>query len=403
MAFSNLVHHKLRSTLTMLGMIFGVAAVLAMLSIGAGAEREALAVIQRMGLRNIIVRAREFDEEKLRVLRQDSAGLTLRDMDALQRVMPAGTIFAGKKELDISQIWSTLGRADSRVLGITANYPQVSRLQIIEGSTFVPVDERKARQFCLLGNAARRKLFGLNQAVGEQIKIDREWFTVIGVLSDQQLSQDEFEGIEVENPNNHIYIPLSTLLRKFEPDPVRNQLDEIVVHTPEGSDLGQLSAVISGMMASMHRQIGDFSMVVPERLLKQSRETRRIFNIVMGAIASISLLVGGIGIMNIMLASVLERTREIGIRRAVGARRRDISLQFVLEAVTIGMSGAVIGIGLAYAIANLVADYSGWPTLVTPGAVLLSVGVSVSIGLTFGIYPARKAAFISPIEALRHE
>ena len=403
MAFSNLAQHKLRSTLTMLGMIFGVAAVLAMLSIGAGAEQEALAVIQRMGLRNIIVRAREFDREQLKVLRQDSPGLSLQDMEALERLLPPATVFAGKKELEISHIWSTLGRADSRVLGITANYPLVLSLQVIDGASFLPVDDRNARQFCLLGTTARRKLFGLNRAVGEQIKINREWFTVIGVLSDQQLSQEEFEGIEVENPNNHIYIPLQTLLRKFEPDPVQNELDEILIHTPEGSDLGELSAIISGMMASMHRQMADFSLVVPERLLKQSRETRQIFNIVMGAIASISLLVGGIGIMNIMLASVLERTREIGIRRAVGARRRDISLQFVLEAVTIGVSGAVIGIALAYAIAHLVAVYSGWPTLVTPGAVILSVGVSVTIGLSFGIYPARKAALVSPIEALRHE
>ena len=266
----------------MLGMIFGVAAVLAMLSIGAGAEQEALAVIQRMGLRNIIVRAREFDREQLKVLRQDSPGLSLQDMEALQRLLPPGTVFAGKKELKISQVWSTLGRADSRVLGITANYPLVLSLQVIEGASFLPVDDRNARQFCLLGTTARRKLFGLNRAVGEQIKIDREWFTVIGVLSDQQLSQEEFEGIEVENPNNHIYIPLQTLLRKFEPDPVQNQLDEILIHTPEGSDLGELSAIISGMMASMHRQMADFSMVVPERLLKQSRETRRIFNIVMG-------------------------------------------------------------------------------------------------------------------------
>ena len=403
MAFSNLAHHKLRSTLTMLGMIFGVAAVLAMLSIGAGAEQEALAVIQRMGLRNIVVRARDFDREQLKVLRQDSPGLSLRDMAVLERLLPPGSVFAGKRELRVSQIWSSLGRADSTVLGITANYTQISSLEVREGSGLLPVDDRTASQFCLLGTTARRKLFGLAPAVGKQVKIDREWFTVVGVLADQQLNQDEFEGVEVENPNNKVYIPLRTLLRKFEPDPVRNELDEILIRTPEGSDLSELSAVISGMMASMHRQIGDFSLIVPERLLKQSRETRRIFNIVMGAIASISLLVGGIGIMNIMLASVLERTREIGIRRAVGARRRDISLQFVLEAVTIGVTGAAIGIALAYAMARVVAVYSGWTTLLTPGAVILSVGVSISIGLTFGFYPARKAALVSPIEALRHQ
>ena len=403
MAFLNLSHHKLRSALTMLGMIFGVAAVLAMLSIGAGAEREAQAVIQRMGLRNIIVQAREFDREELRVLRQDSPGLSLEDMEALERLLPAGTIFAAKKEMDTSQIWSNLGKADSRVLGITSNYLQVLNLQVVEGTSFIPVDERNARQFCLLGTTARRKLFGLNRAVGEMVKIDREWFTVIGVLSDQQLSQEEFEGIEVENPNNNIYIPLHTLQRKFEPDPVQNPLDEIIVHTPEGSDLGELSAIISGMMASMHRQVDDFSMLVPERLLHQSRQTRRIFNIVMGAIASISLLVGGIGIMNIMLASVLERTSEIGLRRALGARKRDISLQFVVEAVTISTTGAILGILTGFGMTKVVSSYSGWSTIVTTSSILLGVSVSVSVGLLFGIYPARRAASVSPVEALRYE
>ena len=253
MAFLNLSHHKLRSALTMLGMIFGVAAVLAMLSIGAGAEREAQAVIQKMGLRNIIVQAREFDREQLRILRQDSPGLSLKDMEALKRLLPAGTVFAAKKKMATSQIWSTLGKADSQVLGISTNYLQVLNLQVVEGTSFLPVDERQARQYCLLGTTASRKLFGLNRAVGEMVKIDREWFAVIGVLSDEQLSQEEFEGIEVANPNNNIYIPLRTLLRKFEPDPVENPLDEIIVHTPEGSDLGELSAIISGMMAGMHR------------------------------------------------------------------------------------------------------------------------------------------------------
>ena len=403
MAFLNLSHHKLRSALTMLGMIFGVAAVLAMLSIGAGAEREAQAVIQKMGLRNIIVQAREFDREQLRILRQDSPGLSLKDMEALKRLLPAGTVFAAKKKMATSQIWSTLGKADSQVLGISTNYLQVLNLQVVEGTSFLPVDERQARQYCLLGTTASRKLFGLNRAVGEMVKIDREWFAVIGVLSDEQLSQEEFEGIEVENPNNNIYIPLRTLLRKFEPDPVENPLDEIIVHTPEGSDLGELSAIISGMMAGMHRQIGDFRMVVPERLLTQSRETRRIFNIVMGAIASISLLVGGIGIMNIMLASVLERTSEIGLRRALGARKRDISLQFVVEAVTINTTGAILGILTGFGMTRVVSSYSGWSTIVTTSSILLGVSVSVSIGLLFGIYPARRAASVSPVEALRHE
>ncbi|MFQ5738878.1 MAG: ABC transporter permease [Acidobacteriota bacterium] len=207
----------------------------------------------------------------------------------------------------------------------------------------------------------------------------------------------------IENPNNDIYLPLQTLLTKFERDPVDNELDEIILQIPPDAAIVEQAALVSGMMAGMHRQIDDFSLVVPARLLQQNRKTQRIFNIVMGAIASISLLVGGIGIMNIMLASVLERTSEIGLRRALGARKRDISRQFILEAVAISVSGALLGIGLGYAIANLVAGYSGWPTIVRPAALLLGVGVSMTIGLAFGIYPARKAAHVSPIEALRYE
>ncbi len=192
-------------------------------------------------------------------------------------------------------------------------------------------------------------------------------------------------------------------MTKFERDPVANELDDIIIRVPESRDIAEQAAFISAMVGSMHRQIDDFTLVVPERLLTQSRQTQRIFNIVMGAIASISLLVGGIGIMNIMLASVLERTGEIGLRRALGARRRDISRQFVLEALVISVSGATLGIGLGYGISRLVSTYSGWPTIVTPLSVLLGVGVSMTVGLVFGIYPARQASQVSPIEALRYE
>ncbi len=272
-----------------------------------------------------------------------------------------------------------------------------------EGSFFLPLDSLALQQVCVLGTVARRKLFGLNQALGEQVKINQLWFTVIGVLADQTIDENEFEGVKIDSVNNDIYIPLETLLRKFELDPVEDELDEIVVQMPEGADLPEQAALISSMMGSMHNQIDDFSMVVPERLLQQSRQTQRIFNLVMGAIASISLLVGGIGIMNIMLASVLERTNEIGLRRAVGARRRDISRQFLLEAIAISLSGAILGILLGYAISQSVSTYAGWPTIITAPSILLGVGVSASVGLIFGIYPARKAALISPIEALRYE
>ncbi len=402
-AVLNLARHKLRTALTMLGMIFGVAAVLAMLSIGAGAEQEALSLIEQLGLRNVVVRAKPFEDQEMAVIRQDSPGLSRQDVLALRQALPEGSLVVGKKQLKTYQVASALGRSDSRVFGVDSIHPRVSNLKLVAGAFFLPADETNTHRVCVLGTTARRKLFGLNDPLGEEIKINNEWFTVIGVLADRLVEGEEFEGVKIENPNNDIYVPLRTLLTKFESKPIDNELDEIVVQLPEGANVAEQAALISAMVASMHRQIDDFSLVVPEKLLQQNRQTQRIFNIVMGAIASISLLVGGIGIMNIMLASVLERTNEIGLRRALGARRRDISRQFVLEALAISVSGALMGIALGYAISNLVSDYSGWPTIVRPASLVLGVGVSMSIGLIFGIYPARQAARISPIEALRYE
>jgi len=402
-ATDNLSRRKLRTSLTMLGMVFGVAAVLAMMSIGAGAEEETLNRIQRMGLRNIVIQAKPFDDNELAIIRQDSPGLTRRDIRALSTALEEDSVLIGKRRLKTYQIASSMGKADSRVFGVDPHFLLTNNLVLQEGSFFHAVDSRNSNQTCVLGTRARRKLFGLNRAVGEAVKINNEWFTVVGVLSDELVGQDDFAGVKIESSENDIYIPLNTLLTKFELSPIENELDEIVVHLPPEASIPDKAALISAMMGSMHSGINDFALVVPEHLLEEERQTQRIFNIVMGAIASISLLVGGIGIMNIMLASVLERTSEIGLRRALGARQRDISRQFMLEAVVISVAGATLGILVGYGISNLVANYSGWPTIVRPISILLGVGVSVTIGLAFGIYPARRAATISPIEALRYE
>ena len=402
-ALENLFRHKLRTTLTMLGIIFGVAAVLAMLAIGAGAEQESLALIRNMGLRNIMVKAKEFAPDEQKIIRQDSPGLSRRDVAALRQALPEGSLAVGKKTVETYQIFSRLGKSDSRVLAVDALYPRAMDLQVLTGCFFLPVDETRANPVCVIGTNSRRKLFGINDPVGEQVKINQEWFTVVGVLADQYLQKDEFEGVKLENPNNDIYIPLSVYLARFEPDPVDDELDEIVIRIPDGVDLAVQAALVSSMMGSMHRQVDDFSLVVPEKLLAQNPKTQQIFNVVMGAIAAIALLVGGIGIMNIMLASVLERTTEIGLRRALGARRRDIGRQFVLESIGLSAGGSLLGIALGFGIARGVSSYSGWATVVTAWSVLLGVGVSCTVGLVFGIYPARRAARVSPIEALRLE
>ncbi len=402
-AVGDLSRHKLRSFLTMLGMIFGVGAVVAMLSIGAGAERESLKIIENFGIRNIIIQAKEFKTEELRQIRTESLGLTIRDAEALQAVLKPRPLVSAKRIVKTYQVVSDTGRADSRVLGVSSTYPAIQNLELLQGSFFFPPDERDNSQVCILGIASKQKLFGFGSVLGKQIKVNDQWLTVIGVLADEAVEKQEFEGVKIQNPNNDIYIPITTALRKFEGDTVENELNEIIIETAPEADLSEQASTANNLMSAMHRYVDDYSIVVPEKLLEQNQRTQGIFNIVMGAIASISLLVGGIGIMNIMLASVLERTNEIGLRRALGARKGQIRVQFMTEAVAISLVGGLIGIALGYGISRLVAIYSGWSTIITIASIVLSFGVSSAVGMVFGIYPAVQASNLDPIECLRYE
>jgi putative ABC transport system permease protein len=267
----------------------------------------------------------------------------------------------------------------------------------------MPFDDIAANQVCVLGTSAKQKLFGFGDVLDKKVKINDQWFTVIGVLADTVVEKQEFEGVKVQNPNNDIYIPIYAALKKFDLVALEDELNEIILQAQPGTNLRDQAAAASNLMSTMHRYVDDYSLVVPEKLLEQNQKTQRIFNIVMGAIASISLLVGGIGIMNIMLASVLERTTEIGLRRAIGARKRDIRLQFIVEALGISFMGGMIGIGLGFAISKMVAFYSGWNTIITANSVFLSFGVSSLVGMVFGIYPAIQASNVDPIECLRYE
>jgi len=402
-ALSNLSRRKLRSFLTMLGMIFGVGAVIAMLSIGAGAERESLRIIENFGIRNIIIQAKEFKAEELKQIRTESLGLALRDVRALEAVLLPKPLISAKRVVKTFQVFSEQGRSDSRVLGVSSTYPAIHTLKLLHGSFFMPFDEEAANQVCVLGITAKQKLFGFRDAIGQLIKVNDQWLTVIGVLADANVEKQEFEGVKIQNPNNDIYIPITTSIKKFEKDTLENELNEVVVQADPAADIREQTAAINNLMSTMHRYVDDYSLVVPEKLLEQSQKTQGIFNIVMGAIASISLLVGGIGIMNIMLASVLERTTEIGLRRAIGARKRDIRLQFIAEAVGLSLSGGLVGVGLGYGISRAVAAYSGWSTIITAQSIVLSFGVSSLVGLVFGIYPAIQASNLDPIECLRYE
>jgi putative ABC transport system permease protein len=402
-AISDLTRHKLRSFLTMLGMIFGVGAVVAMLSIGAGAEKESLRIIESFGIRNIIIQAKEFKTEELRQIRTESLGVSLRDVEALQAVLKPKPLISAQRVVKTFQVLSDKGRSDSRVLGVSSTYPAIQNLKVLQGSFFFPPDELANAQVCVLGTVAKQKLFGFGTVVGQQIKVNDQWLTVVGVLADANVEKQEFEGVKIQNPNNDIYIPITTAIKKFEGDTIENELNEIVIEIGPGADLQEQTSTVNNLMSAMHRYVDDYSIVVPEKLLQQSQRTQGIFNIVMGAIASISLLVGGIGIMNIMLASVLERTNEIGLRRALGARKFDIRLQFMTEAIAISLAGGLIGVAVGYAISRGVAVFSGWTTIITMASIALSFGVSSAVGLIFGIYPAVQASNLDPIECLRYE
>ena len=404
LAVGNLTSHKLRTFLTMLGMIFGVGAVIAMLSIGAGAEKESLRIIDTMGLRNVIVKDREMKDEDLKKIRENSIGLSLRDVKAINDVTPDLETYSARKRVKTFQVFSFKGKSDdSNVVGVTPSYFRLARYDLAEGSFLSETDQKDFEQFCVIGSRVKQKLFGTASPLGQTIKIDKMWFTVVGVLADNNLSKDEFEGVKLQDFSNDIYVPLATALKKFELKRFESELDEIVVSLKNTDALKSSAILISQVLANTHGKADDYSIVVPRELLEQNQRTQRIFNIVMSCIASISLLVGGIGIMNIMLANILERTREIGVRRAIGARRRDIWQQFLIEALTISFVGGIIGVLFGFAASRVVALYAEWNTVVTGTSIAMSFGVSAAVGLIFGLYPAVRASRLDPVEALRYE
>jgi putative ABC transport system permease protein len=395
--------HGLRSVLSTLGIIFGAGAVIAMLSIGAGAERQALETIDAMGLRNVIVRDKVFERDNdKQEIRRKSAGLAFRDADAIRDAVPGVERVIAKIEVEPWKVLSPSGSAKPRVIGVSHDYPQLVKLPVREGRFFDGGDEENFAQVCVIGDRVRRDLFGFDAAVGRPLKVNDQWLTVVGVLAPGG-GPREIQGVTVSGTANDIYLPVTVAERKFSRAPLKSALDELIVSMAPGSAVQESSAVIASLLERLHAGAADYTITVPEALLEQSRKTQRLFDVVMGAIAGISLLVGGIGIMNIMLATVLERTREIGVRRAVGARQADIRNQFVIEAFTITAAGGVLGILMGVAIAKGVAYYAGWKTIVTVFSVVLSVGVSVGVGLVFGIYPALRAARLDPIESLRYE
>jgi putative ABC transport system permease protein len=406
MGLQSLLVHKLRSLLTMLGMIFGVGAVVAMLSITAGAQKDILSSIDLLGVNNILIEAKEaVDRNELQARRAVSPGLTFRDFRAISENVPGIQALTPRKRFKPQKVVPKTSQESPVLIGVEPSYLVIQNLKVVEGRFFTEQENRDSAGVCVLGEAAKVNLLGYANAVGKYVKINDTWLQVIGVLATQASADTEVEGLEVVNRNNLVIAPLNTVMRRFEDNNsyLKDEIDGIYIRVKEGTDSIETAGIVTALLTATHKDAGDFTVVVPAGLLEQRRRTLSIFNIVMICIAGISLLVGGIGIMNIMLATVLERTREIGIRRAIGARQADIIRQFLTEAVLISILGGLIGIAFGFSLSWIIATAAGWSTVVTTASIAVAFSVSVGIGLLFGIYPAMQAAKLDPIEAIRYE
>jgi len=402
----NLRAHKLRSVLTMLGMIFGVAAVIAMLSIGAGAQQQVIAFIEQLGVRNIIVEAREsVDSTTWTKVRQTSAGLTFRDLRLIEANLDGLVASTARKRFVPTKMLPKPVGDVPTLFGVDPVYRDIAGLRVGEGRFFTQAEADAASPVAVLGRAAVSAIFGAEDAVGKFVKVNETWFRVVGVLAPQLTVQGDVGGMQAVDANNVIYVPTSAAILRIEDIQARYRDEIDAVYLQMGSDdaVTPAGTIIRGVLETTHRGAGDYTVILPAELLAQQQRTKRLFGFVMVAIASISLLVGGIGIMNIMLASVMERTREIGVRRAIGATRRDVIRQFLIETTLITITGGAAGTVVGILLSQAVAYFAGWSTIVTVTSVVVASAVSVSVGIIFGLYPAVRAAKLDPVHALHYE
>lgn len=402
-AVEELWRRRLRTLLTLLGMIFGVGAIVAMQAVGEGSRREALAMVESLGLHNLIAEAVPQDEQTLKETRARSLGLNLADAQAALAVVPGAERYAAEKPIRRHSVFSDHGQSSAGASGVSPDYFDLSSLQIAQGRVLTAADDAALAAVAVLGHQAANALFPDRQAVGEHIKVNHVWLQVVGVLADRDLGKDQFEGMKLGLESNRVYVPLASARARFQFTEQEDEVDRFLLRLASPQQLVGGARVLETVLEQRHAGMDDYRIVVPQQLFQQHQKTQRIFRVVMGAIAGVSLLVGGIGIMNIMLANVLERRREIGLLRALGARRRDVVAQFLREATVICIAGALLGLVFGTLLAYAIAMFADWQVAWAPLPILLSVTFCALVGLGFGVYPARQAAQLDPITALRHD
>ncbi|MFN0006400.1 MAG: ABC transporter permease [Planctomycetota bacterium] len=414
LGLKNLLRNKLRSFLTMLGMIFGVGSVIAMLSVGAGARREILARIQELGINNIIVNSVKPPEEtKTETQRSwmDRYGLTFKDRELLEETCPT-IVKLLPVNLAKKPVWRGSRRVDASVLGVLPEHLAMFHLDVGRGRVFNEVDSRECKKVCLVRRGLVEQLQILDDPIGSTVYLETEPFEIVGVLADVEFRSHTRAALAIDERSQEVYVPYTTSMRSFGTMTFVNhggseersvvELDQLIAVARSPELVRPTSRIIDRVLKRSHKK-KDYEIVVPLELLQQSEKTQAVFNAVMIVIAAISLLVGGIGIANIMLATITERTREIGIRRAMGARRKDILLQFLTETTAIGAVGGFFGCLFGILAIRVIVGYTGWKAEIEAHYVIVALVISCCVAILAGIYPARRAARMDPIGALRYE